>query len=81
LKNDFVLAMTGYHADFDFIRRVGVNVDPETLKPELDPETMETNVPGMYCAGVIVGGRDSNKIFIENSRIHAKKIVAHALRR
>ncbi len=77
LENDFVLAMTGYHADFDFLAKAGIHIDPETLKPALDPETMETTVPGLYCAGVITGGRDSNKIFIENSRIHSKKIAAH----
>ncbi len=77
LGNDFVLAMTGYHADFDFLSRAGIHIDAETLKPALDPETMETNVPGLYCAGVIVGGRDSGTIFIENSRIHSKRIAAH----
>ena len=77
IENDFVLAMTGYHADFDFLSMAGIHIDAETLKPALDPETMETTVPGLYCAGVITGGRDSNKIFIENSRIHSKRIAAH----
>ena len=80
LENDFVLALTGYHADFDFLRSVGIQIDSRTLKPAHDPDTMETNVPGLYCAGVIVGGKDSNKIFIENSRIHSKKVATHLAR-
>lgn len=80
LANDFVLALTGYHADFEFIKRMGVRIDSESLKPDYNPETMETNVPGLYCAGVIVGGKDSGSIFIENSRVHARKIVKHVVR-
>jgi thioredoxin reductase (NADPH) len=75
IENDFVFAMTGYHADFDFLQRAGIRLDPETLKPAHDPSTMETNVPGLYIAGVAAGGRDANKIFIENSRIHARLIL------
>ncbi len=77
LENDFVLAMTGYHADFTFLKNIGIHIDPQTLKPAHNPETMESNIAGLYCAGVIVGGKESNKIFIENSRIHSKKIAAH----
>ena len=75
IPNDFVFAMTGYHADFGFLERAGIRLDPGTLKPAHDPATMETNVPGLYIAGVAAGGRDANKIFIENSRVHARLIL------
>ncbi len=78
LENDFVLAMTGYHPDYRFLQNMGVALDPETQKPQYDAETMETNVPDLYIAGVACGGRrDINKIFIENGREHAKRIVRH----
>jgi thioredoxin reductase (NADPH) len=75
LENDFVFALTGYHADRAFLERAGIHIDPETLKPRHDPRTMETNVPGLYVAGVAAGGREANKIFIENSRVHALMIL------
>ena len=81
VANDFVFAMTGYHADFEFLERAGIRLDPETLKPAHDPATMETNVPGLYIAGVAAGGRDANKIFIENSRVHAKLILEDVARK
>ncbi len=75
LANDWVFAMTGWRADYGFLERVGVEIDPETGIPRHDPETMETNVPGLYIAGVIAAGLDANKIFIENGRHHGQKIV------
>lgn len=75
LENDFVLALTGYHTDFGFLKHAGIDVDAETLKPRHDPETKETNVSDVYIAGVATGGRDSGSIFIENARIHAKQIL------
>ena len=80
IPNAFVFALTGYHADLDFIRAMGVRVDPETDKPALDPETLESNVPDLYMAGVAIAGVDNNKVFIENGRFHGKQILA-ALRR
>ncbi len=76
LDNDFVLAMTGWRADHALLRSLGVRVDEETGKPEHDPETMETNVEGVFIAGVIAAGHDANKIFIENGREHGGLIVA-----
>ncbi|MCW5967638.1 MAG: YpdA family putative bacillithiol disulfide reductase [Blastocatellales bacterium] len=76
LPNDFVFALTGYHADYDFLRSLGVRLDPATLKPELDPETLECNVKGMYMAGVVIAGVENNKVFIENGRFHGKQIIA-----
>lgn len=70
-----VFALTGYHPDFDFIRKTGVQLDPATLKPVCNPKTLETNVPGLYLAGVIIAGRNTNEIFIENGRFHGKLIV------
>ena len=77
LKNDFVFAMTGYHPDYDFLRSVGIELSPEQHRPVCDPETLESNVPGVYVAGVIVAGSKTNEIFIENGRFHGKQIAAH----
>jgi thioredoxin reductase (NADPH) len=68
--------MTGYNPDFDFLKRQGIRLDPATHKPELNPETLETNVPGLYVAGVVVGGMQTGEIFIENGRFHGKQIIA-----
>jgi thioredoxin reductase (NADPH) len=76
LENDFVFALTGYHPDFDFLRRAGVKLDSRTGRPVCDPETLESNVPGLYVAGVIVAGSETNEIFIENGRFHGKQIIA-----
>ncbi|SIS94341.1 thioredoxin reductase (NADPH) [Zobellia uliginosa] len=81
LENDFVLALTGYKPNFDFLTRMGVKLsDDEKKLPQYDPETMETNVSGIYLAGVICGGMETHKWFIENSRIHAKLIIASILK-
>jgi thioredoxin reductase (NADPH) len=70
-----VFALTGYHPDFTFIESLGVRLDPETRKPALDPNTLESNVPGIYLAGVVIGGRHTSEIFIENGRFHGKQII------
>lgn len=76
LENDFVLAMTGYQPPFDFMRACGVRFhEDEFHTPIYDEETMETNVPGLYLAGVVCGGLKTNKWFIENSRVHAEVII------
>jgi thioredoxin reductase (NADPH) len=75
LKNDFVFAMTGYHPDFDFLTRLGVLFEGEDRLPVCDPETLESNVPGIYLAGVIVAGMRTNEIFIENGRFHGRQIA------
>jgi thioredoxin reductase (NADPH) len=77
LKNDFVFALTGYHPDYDFLRSVGIELSPEQMRPVCDPESLESNVPGIYVAGVIVAGSRTNEIFIENGRFHGKLIAAH----
>lgn len=74
IPNDFVIAMTGYQPDFTMLRRFGIDL-PESLCPVYNEETMETNVKGLYLAGVVCGGLDTHKLFIENSRIHAEIIV------
>ena len=76
IPNDFVLALIGYHADDAFLRGLGIELDPETRKPRLDPATLESNVPGLYVAGVLVAGNDNNKVFIENGRFHGERITA-----
>jgi len=70
-----VFALTGYHPDFEFIKSLGVRLDPETCKPALDPNTLESNVPGVHLAGVVIGGRHTGEIFIENGRFHGKQII------
>lgn len=76
IKNDFVFAMTGYHPDHDFLKNMGVGIDEETGRPLYDPATMETNVPGIFIAGVIAAGNNANEIFIENGRFHGEQIAA-----
>ncbi len=75
LKNDFVFAMTGYHPDFDFLEAMGIRFEGEDRLPVCDPETLESNVPGIYLAGVIVAGSRTNEIFIENGRFHGRQIA------
>jgi thioredoxin reductase (NADPH) len=70
-----VFALTGYHPDFEFIESLGVRLDPQTRKPALDPNTLESNVPGIHLAGVVIGGRHTGEIFIENGRFHGKQII------
>lgn len=77
IENDFVLALTGYKPNFNFLEKLGVNISNDAKKlPEYNPDTMETNIDGLYLAGVICGGMETHKWFIENSRIHAKMIVS-----
>jgi thioredoxin reductase (NADPH) len=70
-----VFALTGYHPDFQFIQSLGVHLDPVTCKPALNPKTLESNVAGVYLAGVVIGGRHTGEIFIENGRFHGKQII------
>ncbi|KAB2808032.1 YpdA family putative bacillithiol disulfide reductase [Phaeocystidibacter luteus] len=78
LPNDFVLALTGYEPNYQFLRAMGIDIaDDEKRKPVYNPDSMETNVPGLYLAGVICGGMETNKWFIENSRVHADVIIDH----
>jgi thioredoxin reductase (NADPH) len=70
-----VFLLTGYHPDFEFIESLGVKLDPDTKRPVMDPETHESNIPGVYVAGVVVGGRYTGEIFIENGRFHGKQII------
>jgi thioredoxin reductase (NADPH) len=76
LKNDFVLAMTGYHPDFPFLRALGVELSRQpSSKPVVDANTLESNVAGIYLAGVIIAGMNTNEIFIENGRYHGRQIA------
>jgi thioredoxin reductase (NADPH) len=82
LPNHFVFALTGYHPDFGFIERLGVTLDGANDRcPVCDPTTLESNVPGIYLAGVIVAGERTNEIFIENGRFHGKQIAADLKRK
>jgi len=75
VKNDFVLALTGYHPDFDFLRGLGIRLAEDKCRPLCDPQTLESNVPGIYLAGVIVAGSATSEIFIENGRFHGRQIA------
>ena len=76
IENDFVLALTGYRPNFEFLESCGVELSDDGLFiPNYNPETMESNVPGIYLAGVVCGGMETHKWFIENSRVHAEIIV------
>ncbi|WES99857.1 YpdA family putative bacillithiol disulfide reductase [Chryseobacterium arthrosphaerae] len=79
IENDFVLAMTGYLPDFDFLKNSGIELKGDCMNPSYNPETMETNIPNLYLAGVVCGGKDTHLWFIENSRIHANMIINHIL--
>ena len=79
LKNDFVFALTGYHPDFSFLESLGVRLQGNDRTPSFDPHTLESNVPGIYLAGVIVAGARTNEIFIENGRFHGAQIAAGLL--
>ncbi len=76
LENDFVLLLTGYRPNFEFLKNIGIDLSDDGKRiPQYDENTMETNVPGIYLAGVICGGMETHKWFIENSRVHAKMIL------
>ncbi|NGX83633.1 YpdA family putative bacillithiol disulfide reductase [Aequorivita sp. KMM 9714] len=81
LPNNYVVALTGYKPDFNFLQTLGVKLSNDNKRlPQYNPDTMETNVDGLFLAGVICGGMETHKWFIENSRIHAKIIVDHLTR-
>ncbi|WP_300599670.1 YpdA family putative bacillithiol disulfide reductase [Niabella sp.] len=76
LKNDFVIAATGYQPNLQFLKQIGIELSDDAVKcPLLDPETHESSVRGVYLAGVICGGMNTHRLFIENSREHAVKII------
>ena len=81
IANDFVVASTGYQPNLDFLRALGVELsDDGRFYPQYNPETQESNVPGLYLAGVICGGMDTHVWFIENSRVHAERIMQSVCR-
>ena len=77
LHNDYVFALTGYHPDFAFLEAIGVEFVGKEKRPVSDPKTLESNVKGVYLAGVIVAGMRTSEIFIENGRFHGKQIAEH----
>jgi thioredoxin reductase (NADPH) len=78
IKNDFVLALIGYQPDTEFLGKAGVFIDPTTRRPVMNPDTLESQRPGLYLAGVIVAGMHTSEIFIENGRFHGK-VIAEAI--
>jgi thioredoxin reductase (NADPH) len=81
LPNDFVLAMTGYKPDTEFLARAGIVFEQDTLRPRTNPETLESDRPGVYLAGVIVAGMHTSEIFIENGRFHGIQIAEDIARK
>jgi thioredoxin reductase (NADPH) len=80
IPNDYVIALTGYQPNFEFLRQAGIRLsEDENLLPFYDPATMETNVKNLYLAGVVCGGMNTHVWFIENSRIHAEMIIKNIL--
>lgn len=78
IPNDFVIAATGYQPDFNFLEKTGITLSADAIRsPSYNPETMETNLPGIYLAGVVCGGMNTHIWFIENSREHADRIIGH----
>jgi thioredoxin reductase (NADPH) len=81
LRNDFVFALIGYHPDFEFLESLGVRSEGIDRLPICDPETLESNISGIYLAGVIVAGARTNEIFIENGRFHGQQIARDLVRK
>jgi len=79
LKSGFTFVLIGFHPDTEHLRRFGVEVNPETLAPHFDERTFETNVPGLYVAGSLMAGKNNNKVFVENGRLHGGVIVKSIL--
>lgn len=76
VENDWVISMTGYQPNLNFLRKVGINLSQdEIMKPQYDEDSMETNLENVYLAGVICGGMNTHSLFIENSRVHAERII------
>ncbi|WP_099362693.1 YpdA family putative bacillithiol disulfide reductase [Fredinandcohnia onubensis] len=81
VKNDYVFAMTGYHPDHSFLQKMNVEIDKETGRPLFNPDSMETNVEGIFISGVIAAGNNANEIFIENGRFHGDLIAKTIMER
>ena len=81
IRADDVYLLTGYHPDTDLMARAGIAIQAETQAPEHDPETLETNVPGLFVAGSVVSGKETNRVFIENGKFHGEIIVSTILAR
>lgn len=77
----FCFVLIGYEPDTSFLQKVGIDVDVDTLGPRCDPATYETNVSGLFVAGSVVAGKDTNRIFVENGRLHGKAIIGAVLSR
>ncbi len=80
IENDWVISMTGYQPNLNFLKKIGINLSPDQImKPQYDENSMETNLPNVYLAGVICGGMNTHSLFIENSRVHAERIIGRIL--
>jgi bacillithiol disulfide reductase len=75
LRNDFIFLLTGYRPDVAFFESMGIQINPVDQKPAYDKETFESNVPGIYLAGVVIAGKMTNEVFIENGRFHGEVVI------
>lgn len=81
IENDYVFAMTGYHPDYTFLEKIGINCDTDLFStPDFNQESHATNISGLYVAGVVCGGKNTSRFFIENSKEHAEAIVKNILK-
>ena len=81
IDTDAVFLLTGYLSDTTLLRNAGIDINPDTCGPRFDPETFETNVPGLYVAGAVVAGIRSGTVFIENGRFHGQKVIESILKK
>ena len=81
IANDFVFALTGYHPDYEFLKSLGIEISGGECRPFCDTQTLESNIAGVYLAGVIVAGARTSEIFIENGRFHGRQIAADLARK
>ncbi len=79
IANDWVIAMTGYEPNLSFLKKIGIELQGDYRAPVINEETHESNIPGIYLAGVICGGMNTHRLFIENSRVHAVQIIGDIL--
>jgi len=81
IPTDFVFLMIGYRPDAEFMTKSGIQLEGEMLIPKINPETYESNVPGIYLAGSVIGGEETAKVFIENGKLHAQPVLKDILQK
>ncbi|MGV4439281.1 YpdA family putative bacillithiol disulfide reductase [Ornithobacterium rhinotracheale] len=81
IENDFVFAMIGYHPNYQFLEKIGINCETDPFRtPDFKEDSHMTNIEGLYVAGVVCGGGNTSRFFIENSKEHAQAIIQNILK-